>query len=75
MTTESTVTLTPSGYTDTFARDHLPPADQWPTLEFTTPDLQYPDRLNSAAELLDVAVDRWGADRPALRTQIGRAHV
>jgi 2-aminobenzoate-CoA ligase len=71
MTTESTVTLTPSGYTDTFARDHLPPADQWPTLEFTTPDLQYPDRLNSAAELLDVAVDRWGADRPALRTPDG----
>ncbi|NNM47151.1 AMP-binding protein [Knoellia koreensis] len=71
MTTESTVTLTPSGYTDTFARDHLPPAAQWPTLEFTTPDLQYPERLNAAAELLDVAVDRWGADRPALRTPDG----
>ncbi len=71
MTTESTVTLTPSGYTDTFARDHLPPADQWPTLEFTTPDLQYPDRLNSAAELLDLAVETWGPDRPALRTPDG----
>ena len=32
-----------------------PPAagDQWPTIEFTTPELQYPDRLNAAVELLD----------------------
>lgn len=63
--------LSPSGYTDTFARDHLPPADQWPTLEFTTPDLQYPERLNAATELLDAVIDRHGADRPALRTPDG----
>lgn len=65
------VTLSPSAYTDTFARDHLPPADQWPTLEFTTPDLQYPQRLNAAVELLDATVAEHGPDRPALRAPDG----
>ena len=45
--------LSPSAYADTFARDHLPPADQWPTLEFTTEWLQYPERLNAGTELID----------------------
>ena len=44
--------LSPSAHVDTFTRDNLPPADQWPTLEFTIPDVQYPERLNAAAELL-----------------------
>ncbi|WP_377323628.1 AMP-binding protein [Pimelobacter simplex] len=65
------MTLTPSGYEDTFARDHLPPAEQWPVLEFTTDELQYPDRLNAAVELVDRAVAEFGADRPALRTPSG----
>jgi len=63
--------LSPSGYSDTFARNHLPPREQWPTLEFTTPDLQYPERLNSAVELLDATVATHGPDRPALRTPDG----
>ncbi|KRF29117.1 AMP-binding protein [Phycicoccus sp. Soil802] len=67
----SPVALSPSGYTDTFARDHLPPAGDWPTLEFTTPELQYPDRLNAAVELLDATIARHGPDRPALRTPDG----
>ncbi|WP_340540116.1 AMP-binding protein [Nocardioides sp. GXZ039] len=62
----------PSGYEDTFARDHLPPADQWPVLEFTTPDLQYPERLNAATELIDEPAARW-PDRVALRTPSGEA--
>jgi 2-aminobenzoate-CoA ligase len=61
----------PSGYQDSFARDHLPPRDQWPTLEFTTELLQYPPRLNAAVELLDVPTRKYGADRPALRTPDG----
>ncbi len=65
--------LAPSAHVDTFARDHLPPADQWPVLEFTTPDLQYPERLNAGAELIDVAVERFGPDRPALRTPDGES--
>ncbi|MEP9364632.1 AMP-binding protein [Nocardioides sp. CN2-186] len=63
--------LEPTGYADTFARDHLPPADQWPTLEFTTESLQYPARLNAGTELIDVPTQRYGADRPALRTPDG----
>lgn len=63
--------LSPSGHTDTFARDHLPPAEGWPTLEFTTPELQYPERLNAAVELLDATIAEHGADRPALRTPDG----
>jgi 2-aminobenzoate-CoA ligase len=60
-----------SAHLDTFARDHLPPAHLWPVLEFTTPDLQYPDRLNAATELIDIPAATFGADRPALRTPAG----
>ncbi|GAA3625747.1 AMP-binding protein [Lentzea roselyniae] len=56
---------------DTFARDHLPPAELWPTIEFTTPELNYPERLNAATELIDVPVAKFGPDRPALRTPAG----
>ncbi|GLY47596.1 AMP-binding protein [Lentzea sp. NBRC 102530] len=56
---------------DTFARDHLPPAALWPTIEFTTPELTYPERLNAAVELIDVPVAAFGPDRPALRTPAG----
>ena len=56
---------------DTFTRDHLPADPLWPAIEFTTPELRYPDRLNAATELIDVAVATFGADRPALRTPGG----
>ncbi len=63
--------LTPSAHLDTFARDHLPPADRWPVLEFTTSALQHPARLNAGVALIDDAVERYGPDRPALRTPDG----
>lgn len=63
--------LAPSGYRDSFARDHLPPREQWPTLEFTTELLQYPERLNAATELLDIPTKKFGPDRPALKTPEG----
>ncbi|MEI7055735.1 AMP-binding protein [Nocardioides sp. CCNWLW239] len=63
--------LSPTGYADTFARDHLPPAEQWPTLEFTTPLLDYTERLNAASELIDATIAVHGPDRPALRTPDG----
>ncbi|MEU9480847.1 AMP-binding protein [Streptomyces sp. NPDC048191] len=44
-----------SAHVDSFARDHLPPPDEWPELRFDLPELHYPDRLNCAAELLDHA--------------------
>lgn len=60
--------LSPSAHTDTFCRDSLPPAGQWPDLRFGLPELRYPDRLNCAEALLDAAVARYGPDRPCLRT-------
>jgi len=65
--------MTPSAHVDTFTRDHLPPAETWPALEFTLPELQYPERLNAAVALIDSAVAEHGAGRPALRTPDGTA--
>lgn len=61
--------LDPSAYTDSFARDHLPPADLWPALRNADPAaVAYPKRFNAAVELLDKAIAAgWGA-RPAIRT-------
>ncbi|WP_333778172.1 AMP-binding protein [Streptomyces sp. IBSBF 3136] len=56
-----------SAHVDTFARDHLPPPDEWPELCFDLPELCYPERLNCAEELLG------GTDpgRPAFHTPAG----
>ncbi|WP_157156323.1 AMP-binding protein [Diaminobutyricimonas sp. LJ205] len=62
--------LTPSAHLDTFARDNLPPEHLWPTLEFTLPELQYPERLNAADFLLDHTVARFGPDQVALRAPV-----
>src|SRR5580704_8851358 len=56
--------LSPSAHIDTFCRDHLPPAEQWPDLRFDLGGLSYPERLNCAEALLDAVVARFGADRP-----------
>jgi 2-aminobenzoate-CoA ligase len=37
---------------DSFVRDRLPPSEQLPEFRFDLPGLQYPERLNAAAELL-----------------------
>ncbi|MFD9888053.1 AMP-binding protein [Amycolatopsis sp. NPDC059027] len=59
--------LSPTAHVDTFCRDHLPPADQWP--EFPSlPELGYPERLNCASVLLDEPIARYGGDRTCLRT-------
>lgn len=42
-----------SAHVDTFAAQNLPPRERWPDLVFTLPELQYPEQLNCAAELLD----------------------
>ncbi|QTN24758.1 AMP-binding protein [Rhizobacter sp. AJA081-3] len=46
-----------TAHVDTFVADHLPPRDQWPEFLFDSPDLQFPEQLNCASELLD----RWVA--------------
>ena len=37
---------------DSFVRDRLPPPELLPEFRFDLPELQYPERLNAAAELL-----------------------
>jgi 2-aminobenzoate-CoA ligase len=48
---------TRTSHVDTFARDHLPPPQWQPEFLFELPELQFPERLNCATELLD----RWVA--------------
>ena len=57
-----------TAHVDTFARDHLPPRDQWPEFLYTLPELQYPPQLNAAVELLDAMVARGFGERPAIVT-------
>ncbi|MDI4633676.1 AMP-binding protein [Pelomonas sp. V22] len=56
-----------SAHIDTFARDHLPPAEQWPELVFDLPELQFPARLNCATELLDRWPELGHGKQPCLR--------
>lgn len=59
----------PTAYTahvDTFARDHLPPACEWPVMRFDLPQLCYPERLNCGAVLLDEAVAAGHGGRIAI---------
>ena len=58
--------LAPSAHADTFARDHLPPREQWPDLVFDLPELQYPARMNAAVELLDKTVAAGHGKRPVI---------
>ena len=58
--------LGPSAHVDTFTRDNLPPAAQWPDLYLDRPEFQYPDYLNAAVELTDRMVERGFGDHTAL---------
>ncbi len=64
--------MIPSKYKDTFARDNLPPQDQWPEFLFTLPELQYPDRINCATEFVDKWVTSGQGDRIAIITPMRR---
>ncbi len=63
--------MTTSAHVDSFARDHLPPRDQWPELVFDLPRLRYPERLNIAAELLERAVREGRGERLAVLSPEG----
>jgi 2-aminobenzoate-CoA ligase len=52
-----------TAHVDTFAADHLPPRAQWPEFIFEGPDLQFPEQLNCATELLDRRVADGQGDR------------
>jgi 2-aminobenzoate-CoA ligase len=55
-----------TAHVDTFARDNLPPREQWPTFVFSRPELQYPERLNCATHFLDRWVEEGRGDEPCL---------
>jgi len=57
-------TLGPSAHIDTFARDNLPPADQWP--DFLLDGFDYPEQLNAGVELTDRMVEKGFGDHTAL---------
>ena len=59
-----------SAHIDTFARDNLPPREQWPDFLFDMPQLRYPDRLNCVSELLDGWIARGHGDAPCLISPI-----
>ncbi len=56
-----------SSHIDTFAERNLPPRDQWPEFLFDAPELQFPEQLNCATELLDRWVERGQGDRLCVR--------
>jgi 2-aminobenzoate-CoA ligase len=56
--------LGPSAHTDTFARDKLPPAEEWPELPLSGFD--YPEYLNAGVELTDRMVEKGFGDHVAL---------
>ena len=58
------MTLGPTGHTDSFARDNLPPRDQWP--DFLLDGFPYPDYLNAGVELTDAMVAKGFGDHTAL---------
>ncbi|MGB3744145.1 MAG: AMP-binding protein [Xanthobacteraceae bacterium] len=60
----ATPSLGRSAHTDTFTRDNLPPAQQWPEILLTGFD--YPEELNAAVELTDRMVTRGFGDYVAL---------
>jgi 2-aminobenzoate-CoA ligase len=60
-------TASPSAHVDSFARDHLPPAEMWPEMDYSAlPELAYPPRLNCAAELLDRWIEQGIGKRTAI---------
>ena len=60
-----------SAHVDTFARDNLPPKDQWPEFLFEVAEVRYPARMNCAAELVDRHVAAGDGARIALRAPDG----
>ncbi len=59
-------TLLPTSHVDTYTRDRLPPANQWPVFLADRPELAYPDLLNVATEWVDVHVQRGQGEQIAL---------
>src|ERR1700679_881029 len=64
------VSTTVTAHLDTFARDNLPPREEWPELLLDLPELRYGDRVNAASRLLDESLGEFG-DRPCVHLPDG----
>ena len=65
-----------SAHVDPFARDRLPPPAQWPESLFELSELQSPQRLNCATELLDRWVQQGQGGRLCVRGRaVRRSHA
>ncbi|MCD2167153.1 benzoate-CoA ligase family protein [Comamonas koreensis] len=58
-----------TAHIDRFAATHLPPPELQPEYHFDLPELQFPERLNCAAELLDRHVAEGRGERLCLQAQ------
>ncbi|HWK67366.1 MAG TPA: AMP-binding protein [Rhizobiaceae bacterium] len=56
--------LGPTSHVDSFARDNLPPREEWP--DFLLDGFDYPDHINAAVELTDGMVEKGFGDHTAL---------
>ncbi len=56
-----------TAHQDPFARNHLPPAAQWPDFRFDGAGISYPARMNCGCVLLDDAIADGHGPRPAVR--------
>ena len=61
--------MTRTAHLDTFAADHLPAAALQPEYLFDLPELQFPERLNCASELLDKHVAQGQGERLCIQAQ------
>jgi 2-aminobenzoate-CoA ligase len=59
------------GAFDRFAKDRLPPADQWPELDLSHPAYRYPARFNCVGEFLDRWIEAGRGERTAFVTPAG----
>jgi len=59
--------MTRSAHVDDFCARHAPPADQLPEFRFDRPELQFPERLQCARELLDRRVEAGEGGRLCLQ--------
>lgn len=55
-----------SGHVDSFARDNLPPSEQWPQIDLDKAGLTYPQRLNAVTALVDDHVAQGRGGRAAI---------
>ncbi len=58
-----------TAHIDRFAATHLPPPELQPEYHFDLPELQFPERLNCATELLDRQVAEGRGERLCLQAQ------